>query len=100
MGGLLLEDADRVRPLPLKWASAQPISFLSGFGSKLPLPLYADVKMRITMTHHTDVGPVPHTRYVLCPAFPESPPLFLGGFPPLSESNRKASNFFLKKRFY
>ena len=36
---------------PLEGGSAHPISVLSGFGSKLPLPLYADVRLHIPMTH-------------------------------------------------
>ena len=32
--------------------SAHPISVLSGFSSKLPLPFYADVRLYIPMTHH------------------------------------------------
>ena len=32
--------------------SAHPISVLSGFGSTLPLPFYADGRLYIPMTHH------------------------------------------------
>ena len=38
----------------LEGGSAHPISVLS-IGSKLPLPLYADVRLHTTMTHRNDV---------------------------------------------
>ena len=41
-------------PTPLEGGSAHPISVTS-IGSKLPLPLYADVRFHIPMNHRNDV---------------------------------------------
>ena len=43
-------------PTPSEGRSAHPISVLSGFGGKLPLPFYADVRLYIPMTHHYGLG--------------------------------------------
>lgn len=39
-------------PNPPRRGSVQPTSVLSGFGSKLPLPFHADVRLYIPTTHH------------------------------------------------
>ena len=47
-----LENTDGVHRHPFEGGSAHPGSVRSGFGSKLPLPFYADVRSYIPMTHH------------------------------------------------
>ena len=41
---------------PFRRADRRTPSASSRFGSKLPLPLYADVRLHIPMTHHNNEG--------------------------------------------
>ena len=69
-------------PTPLIGGSAQPICVLSGFGSKLPLPFYADVRFHIPMNHNHDrPEDLPRPELVVCSPLKRAILTALLGFP-------------------